>query len=189
MVKPIYIAGEWRQGRGPVSTSYFPADGSINDQISTASVEDVAEAVEAAERAWRDPSWRHSLPHQRAAVLYRVADLIELRSEELARLQTRDNGKPLQETRGLVASAAGTARYFAAVCETLDEQLPTPRSPDFMTLSVHEPLGVVAAITPWNSPHRQRDAEDCPCSGGGQCGAAQAGRCHSAGGTGAGPYL
>ncbi|WP_421259818.1 aldehyde dehydrogenase [Aeromonas sp. 600774] len=167
MVKPIYIAGEWRQGRGPVSTSYFPADGSINDQISTVSVEDVAEAVEAAERAWRDPSWRHSLPHQRAAVLYRVADLIELRSEELARLQTRDNGKPLQETRGLVASAAGTARYFAAVCETLDEQLPTPRSPDFMTLSVHEPLGVVAAITPWNSPIASEMQKIAPALAGG----------------------
>ncbi|PJG60655.1 aldehyde dehydrogenase [Aeromonas cavernicola] len=152
MIKPIYIAGEWRQGRGPVSTSYFPADGSINEQVSTASLDDVEEAVVGAERAWRDPAWRHSLPHQRAALLYRVAELIEQRSETLALLQTRDNGKPLAETRALVASAAGTARYVAAVCETLDEQLPTQRSTEFMTLSVHEPIGVVAAITPWNSP-------------------------------------
>ncbi|OXY83347.1 aldehyde dehydrogenase [Oceanimonas doudoroffii] len=167
MVRPIFIGGEWRQGRGPVSISHFPADGSINAEIGTASVEDVEEAVQAAEHAWRHPSWRQALPHQRAAVLYRVADLIEQRSEQLAALQTKDNGKPLAETRALVASAAGTARYFAAACETLDEQLNTPRALDFMTLSVHEPIGVVAAITPWNSPIASEMQKIAPALAGG----------------------
>ena len=67
-------------------------------------------------------------------------------------MQSRDNGKPLAEARGLVMSAAGTARYFAAACELLEGELPTPRQPDLLTLSRYEPLGVVAAITPWNSP-------------------------------------
>lgn len=49
-------------------------------------------------------------------------------------------------------SAAGTARYFAAACELLEGELPTPRQADLLTLSRYEPLGVVAAITPWNSP-------------------------------------
>ncbi|WP_116474066.1 aldehyde dehydrogenase [Zobellella maritima] len=167
MVRPIFIGGEWRQGRGPVSVSRFPADGSVNAELSTASREDVEEAVQAAERAWRAPSWRQALPHQRAAILYKVANLIEARLEQLAALQTRDNGKPLAETRGLVASAAGTARYFAAACETLDEQLTSQRSADFMTLSVHEPIGVVAAITPWNSPIASEMQKIAPALAGG----------------------
>nr|WP_067288197.1 aldehyde dehydrogenase [Marinobacterium profundum] len=152
MTKPIFIAGQWKQGRGPVRATYFPADGSLNAEIATASIEDVEEAVQAAELAWREPDWRNRMPHERAAVLYRVADLITQRVDELAAMQTRDNGKPLAESRGLVMSAAGTARYFAAACETLDEQFPAQRSREFMTLSVHEPLGIIAAITPWNSP-------------------------------------
>ena len=152
MVKPIYIAGEWKHGRGGVVPSVFPADGSVNAEIATAGVEDVEEAVRVAEVAWRQSQWRQSLPLERARILYRVADLITARATELAALQTRDNGKPLAETMGLVMSAAGTARYFAAVCETLDDELPSQRSREFMTASVYEPVGIVAAITPWNSP-------------------------------------
>lgn len=88
----------------------------------------------------------------RAKILHKVADLIESRVDELAQMQSRDNGKPLAEACGLVMSAAGTARYFAAACELLEGELPTPRQPDLLTLSRYEPLGVVAAITPWNSP-------------------------------------
>ncbi|MFV5372587.1 aldehyde dehydrogenase [Acinetobacter pittii] len=152
MAKEIYIAGEWRLGRGAVIQSLFPADQSVNAELSTATLEDVNEAIEKADQAWREPNWRNSLPHERARILYKVADIIEARVDELAKLQTRDNGKPLTETRGLVMSAAATARYVAAACETMNDELTTQRAPDFMTMSVHEPVGVVAAITPWNSP-------------------------------------
>lgn len=152
MVKEIYIAGEWRLGRGNVIQSLFPADNSVNAEISTASLEDVEEAILKADQAWRKPEWRNCLPHERAKILYRVADIIEARVDELSKLQTRDNGKPLSETRALVMSAAATARFNAAACETLNEELTTQRASDFLTMSVHEPVGVVAAITPWNSP-------------------------------------
>lgn len=152
MVKHIYIAGEWRLGRGHVIESRFPADNTINAHISTASLEDVEEAITKADQAWRQPQWRNALPHERAKILYKVADIIESRVDELSQLQTRDNGKPLSETRALVLSAAATARFTAAACETLNEELTTQRAADFMTMSVHEPVGVVAAITPWNSP-------------------------------------
>lgn len=151
-MKALFLAGHWRQGRGAVARSIFPADGSVNAEFSTASLEDVQEAVQAAHRAWQEPSWRNSLPVERARVLYKVADLIEQNVAELAALQTRDNGKPLAETRGLVMSAAATARYTAACLETLDTELTNARSREWLTMSVHEPLGVVAAITPWNSP-------------------------------------
>ncbi|WP_199100194.1 aldehyde dehydrogenase, partial [Dyella sp. ASV21] len=106
-------------------------------------------------------------PHERAAVLHRVAELIAARREDLARLQTRDNGKPLAETRALVDSAAGTARYFASVCETFEGEMPTPRSRDFTTFSTYEPVGVVAAITPWNSPIASEMQKIAPALAGG----------------------
>ncbi|MGR5503958.1 aldehyde dehydrogenase family protein, partial [Vibrio sp. DNB22_10_4] len=78
--------------------------------------------------------------------LYRVAELIRSRSEALAQRQRLDNGKPINETRALVASAAATFQFFGAACETLEESL-TPARGDCLTMSVHEPMGVVAAIT------------------------------------------
>ncbi|MCS2169681.1 aldehyde dehydrogenase [Scandinavium sp. TWS1a] len=148
----IFIGGHWRHGSGNVMHSHFPADGSVNATLHAASLDDLKEAITAAERAWREPGWRNMLPHLRAKILHKVADIIESRIDELAQLQSRDNGKPLAETHGLVMSAAGCARYFAAACELLEGELPTPRQADLLTLSRYEPLGVVAAITPWNSP-------------------------------------
>ena len=84
-------------------------------------------------------------------MLHRVAGLIRRDAEQLAQRQRHDNGKPIGETRALVASAAGTFQYMAAACETLEEAITPSRGP-YLTMSVHEPMGVVAAITPWNSP-------------------------------------
>lgn len=148
----IFIGGQWRRGGGNLMHSRFPADGSLNASLYAASLDDLQEAIDCADRAWREPTWRTMLPHQRAKILHKVADLIEAQIVELTRKQSRDNGKPLAEARGLVMSAAGTARYFAAACELLEGELPTPRQADLLTLSRYEPLGVVAAITPWNSP-------------------------------------
>ena len=148
----IFIGGQWRRGGGNLMHSQFPADGAINAALHAASLDDLQEAIDCADRAWREPTWRAMLPHQRAKILHKVADLIEAQLDELTQKQSRDNGKPLAEARGLVMSAAGTARYFAAACELLEGELPTPRQADLLTLSRYEPLGVVTAITPWNSP-------------------------------------
>lgn len=151
-VKKIFLAGEWRLGRGEPSKSFFPADMSLNAEFSTASLEDVEEAIVAADRAWREPSWRDLLPTERARILFKFADILERDRDALAQLQTRDNGKPLYETRGLVASAIATTRYVASTLETMDNELTNQRMHDAITLSLYEPLGVIAAITPWNSP-------------------------------------
>lgn len=148
----IFIGGKWRPGGGEVLQSHFPADGTLNATLNAASLDDLEEAIAVGERAWRAPAWRNALPHQRARILHHVANEIEARVDALAQMQSRDNGKPLAETRGLVLSAAGTARYFAAACELLEGELPTPRIAQVLTFSRYEPLGVVAAITPWNSP-------------------------------------
>lgn len=148
---PILIGGEWRAGRGRVSASRNPATREVIAEVATANADDVNDAVAAGVRAMNEPAWRDLRPHERAAYLYRVSALITERHEDLAQLQMRDNGKGITETRGLVASAAGTFRYFAAVLETMEGELTPPRGP-YLTMSVHEPLGVVGAITPWNSP-------------------------------------
>jgi len=105
----IFIGGQWRHGSGNPMQSHFPADGTVNAALNAASLDDLQEAVEAGERAWREPAWRGCLPHVRAKILHKVADLIESRVDELAQMQSRDNGKPLAEARGLVLSAANGA--------------------------------------------------------------------------------
>lgn len=146
-----FIAGHWRDASGPAYTTEYPADGSTVARLHAATAADVDEAVQAAERARLQPAWANLKRHERAAILHRIAAGIRSRGEELAQLQRLDNGKPINETRALVASAAGTFQFFAAACETWEDTL-TPARGDYMTMSVHEPLGVVGAITPWNSP-------------------------------------
>lgn len=153
MTEPIQtlIAGQWRHASGPQYTTEYPHDGSTVASLHAATAADVDEAVQAAEVARHRPSWAGLKRHERAGILHRIAAGIRERGEELAQLQRLDNGKPIKETRALVASAAGTFQFFAAACETWEDQI-TPARGDFLTMSVHEPLGVVGAITPWNSP-------------------------------------
>ncbi|WP_069884449.1 aldehyde dehydrogenase family protein [Streptomyces luteocolor] len=145
------IAGRWRRGAGAPADTVDPATGRVLTTVHAVTAEEVAEAAEGAARAAADPRWRELLPHERARLLYRVAALIEEDAEELAALQTADTGKALAETRALVASAAGTFRYTAAALETAEEAI-TPARGAYVTLSVHEPIGVVGAVNPWNSP-------------------------------------
>jgi len=147
----LFIGGEWEQGTGSEIVSIFPADGSVNRVLHGASVADGERAIERAVRAQSDPAWCRLKPHERARFLYRIADGIEANAERIAHIQSRDTGKTLRETTALAASAAGTFRYFGAVLETTDEALTAQRG-DALTMSVHEPLGLVGAITPWNSP-------------------------------------
>jgi acyl-CoA reductase-like NAD-dependent aldehyde dehydrogenase len=147
----LYIGGEWRHGRGAEIESNFPADGSLNARLRGAAPEDVDLAIERAQDAVNDPKWRKLLPHERASFLYRIADGLARASDRISYVQSRDTGKTLTETRALALSAAGTFRYMAAALETMEETL-TPARGNYLTMSVHEPLGVTAGITPWNSP-------------------------------------
>lgn len=147
----ILIAGQWRRGAGEPLDTVDPATGRLLATVHSASAEEVAEAAEAAAEAAADPRWRELLPHERARLLHRIAALTEEAADELAALQTADTGKTLTETRALALSAAGTFRYIAAALETAEDALTPSRGP-YVTMSVHEPIGVVGAINPWNSP-------------------------------------
>lgn len=147
----ILIAGQWRRGAGEPVDTVDPATGAVLATVHSASADEVGEAAEAAAAAAADPRWRDLLPHQRARVLHRIGDLVEAAADELATVQTADTGKTLAETRALALSAAGTFRYMAAVLETAEDSL-TPSRGAYVTMSVHEPVGVVGAVNPWNSP-------------------------------------
>ena len=145
------FAGQWRDASGPLYSTEYPATGETVAQLHAGTVQDVDTAVRFAEAARHKPDWAALMPHQRAAILHKMAAIIRERGEELATLQRLDNGKPVNECRALVASAAGTFQYFAAVAETFESPV-TPQRGPFLTMSLYQPLGVVAAITPWNSP-------------------------------------
>ncbi|MGI5323886.1 aldehyde dehydrogenase [Actinomadura nitritigenes] len=147
----ILVGGVWRRGSGAEFASLSPLDGTVIARLHGADAADVDEAVRAGAAAAADPAWRDLLPHERARFLVRIADGIAASAERLAALQTRDTGKSINETRALVHSAQATFRYFAAALETLEGDLTPSRGP-YLTMSVHEPIGVVGAITPWNSP-------------------------------------
>ncbi|MCJ7858757.1 aldehyde dehydrogenase [Corynebacterium kalidii] len=151
VVDAVRLHGDWVTGAGDLYTVVDPATGAEVQTIHQISAEQARAAIDAADTAFRTSGWRDLMPHERAAGLRRIADGIDRNRERLARIQTANTGKTLTETTKLVASAAGTFRYYAAAVESRQEAV-TPRRGPWDTVSVLEPLGVVAAITPWNSP-------------------------------------
>lgn len=150
-LKPMLIDGEWVQESQHALDSVNPANGMLNHRVAAAGEAHVDAAVRSAHAAATATRWRTMLPHTRARILSQVADGIEANADELARLQMLENGKVWRECKAQVASAAATWRYFAAVCETLGAEV-TPSRGDYLSMIAYEPYGVVAAITPWNSP-------------------------------------
>ncbi len=149
--EPLLIGGRWIADSELTLSSINPANGQLNREVCAATPRHVDDAVNAAREAAAANSWRNLLPHQRARLLAAVADVMEARREDLARTQMQENGKVLAECRVQAAAAAATFRYYAAVCETLGAEL-TPARGDYLSMTMYQPYGVVAAITPWNSP-------------------------------------
>jgi len=149
--KQLLIGGQWVAAPGNGFASVNPATGRTNYLIGAASEAQVDQAIESASQAARQPAWRDMLPHVRAGILRRIADGMDRHAEELARLQMIENGKVWSECKTQVASAAATFRYYASVCETLTAEVTPPRG-NYLSMVQYEPYGVVAAITPWNSP-------------------------------------
>ncbi|MGY8524327.1 aldehyde dehydrogenase [Paracidovorax citrulli] len=150
-LKPMLIGDQWVAREDDALESINPADGSVNYRVSVADAALVDRAVGTARTAAASKAWRNMLPHVRAQVLGRISDGIRANAQELARLQMIENGKVWSECQAQVASAAATYRYYAAVCETLGAEV-TPSRGDYLSMTAYEPYGVVAAITPWNSP-------------------------------------
>ena len=148
----MLIDGQWTQAQsGEVFATLNPATGSVLAEVASGGPADVDRAVAAARRAFEEPSWADMNPHDRTLVLLRVADAIEAHSEELATLESLDGGIPITVTRGMVADAAKTVRYYAGwPTKILGAVNPVDASVHCYT--VREPIGVCAGIIPWNGP-------------------------------------
>ncbi|RMF97419.1 MAG: aldehyde dehydrogenase family protein [Gammaproteobacteria bacterium] len=158
--KRLLIAGEWVEAReGGRMPCIDPATGEQIGSIAIAGPEDVDAAVAAARAALKSGSWPGLTPAQRGGLLWRVAELLEQHLEELAELETLDQGKPLGV--GLYAEipgGIGQFRYFAGQASKIEgATIPTsidyqPPGKRIFAYTRPEPVGVVAAIVPWNSP-------------------------------------
>ncbi|MEK9720068.1 MAG: aldehyde dehydrogenase, partial [Quisquiliibacterium sp.] len=150
-VRPFEIGGDWQATGRQLITSVYPADASIAGVVACATPADVDRAVAVATEAFANQPWRKLRPDQRASTLYEIGRRIAAERDALARLQMFDSGKPLKECQNMVDSAASYFRYYAAICETWQNEMTSPRG-EYFSMSLAEPYGVVAAITPWNSP-------------------------------------
>ena len=145
------MEGEWIQDTSSYITHVNPATGEVNYEVCAGTEAHIDAAVNAAHKAAGKPSWRNMLPHNRAQNTNRIADLMMERSDLLARCQMLENGKVWKECKNQVINGAATFRYCAAAIETLGSEITPPRG-NYLSMTVYEPWGVVAAITPWNSP-------------------------------------
>ena len=150
-VRPFLIGSEWTTGGGQPFESINPTTGAVNALIGAANAADIDRAVQVAKKAQASSSWGKLLPHQRAAILHRLANLIDAHREELADIQMRENGKLRKECLDQATGASAAYRYFAGICETIPGEVAPPRG-DYLSWVTYEPYGVVAVITPWNSP-------------------------------------
>jgi phenylacetaldehyde dehydrogenase len=138
---------------GATMPTYNPATGEAQAEVAVAAREDVDRAVRAARRAFAEGPWRDFSPSARGKVLWRLADLIEKHAEELALIESLDNGKPLAEARGDHGFAAEVFRYYAGAATKIDGRTVTPSAPgQWHAYTRREPLGVVGQIIPWNFP-------------------------------------
>jgi len=149
----MFIDGDWRGARsGDTFDSYNPATGEVWCHVPNADEADVNAAVQAAHRAFEGPEWAGLTATARGKLLYRLGQLIADNAETLAQLESRDNGKLIRETRGQVGYLPEFFYYNAGLADkVVGETLPLDK-PDMFGATMRVPLGVVAAIIPWNSP-------------------------------------
>ncbi len=149
----MLIRGEWVDARsGRTFESFDPYTGKPWALVPRAGPEDIDAAVAAARAAFRDPSWRDLSATDRGVLLARVGDLLAERAEELAQLETRDNGKLISEMGAQLRYLPQWFRYYAGLADKLEGRVIPIEKPGMFNFTLEEPLGVVAALTPWNSP-------------------------------------
>lgn len=150
-LKSLLIGDQWLKCDNDPIAVINPATGALNYRVTQATADHVDLAVDNATQAASKSQWKNMLPHHRARLLSRIADGIESAADEMAMLQMIENGKVWSECKAQAGSAAATFRYYAAACETLGSDI-TPSRGAYLSMTTYEPYGVVAAITPWNSP-------------------------------------
>lgn len=148
----LLIDGQWQEAENGETEVLSPIDGQVLTTIASASAADAGRAVASARAAFDDGRWSRRAPAARKAVLHRLADLIEKHSSELAVLGVRDNGTEIgMALKAEPGSAAATFRYYAEAIDKVYGEI-APTADTVLGLIHREPVGVVAAIVPWNFP-------------------------------------
>lgn len=147
----LFIDGQWVAPLdGRIERSVDPATGRPWAEVAFGGAADIDRAVDAARRAFEGP-WRRMPGHERAALLRRLAELYREHAPELARLESRDNGRAIREARVDVGAHAQWYRYYAGLAEQLSGRT-IPFDDSVHAFTSRLPVGVVGAITPWNVP-------------------------------------
>jgi aldehyde dehydrogenase (NAD+) len=154
-VKPgkLFIGGKWMDSAsGKTFSTINPATGEVLAQIAEGDERDVDAAVRAARKAFDSGPWAEMSASDRGRLLWKIGDLIDKYNEELGTLETLDNGKPIFESRQVdMPMVAEVFRYYAGWATKIHGETVPVRGP-FLNYTLREPLGVVAAIVPWNFP-------------------------------------
>ncbi len=150
----LYIDGEFIAADGRREQPVLnPATGQVIGQLPHATPADLDRALQAAARAFE--SWKLSSPLERGRILRRVAELTRERAQEIGQGITLDQGKPIAEAVGEVVRCADHCDWHAEECRRIYGRVIPPRLPNVRQMVLREPIGVVAAFTPWNFPYNQ----------------------------------
>ena len=147
----LYIGGRWCDAQdGDTFVTFDPATGKPLAEVAAANGPDVDAAVAAAKAALAGP-WRRALPAERGRILQRAAAIIRRDVERIAFVESLDSGKPLREAKGDVETTARYFEYYAGIADKLQGDT-IPLGMDYLSFTLHEPVGVTAHIIPWNFP-------------------------------------
>jgi acyl-CoA reductase-like NAD-dependent aldehyde dehydrogenase len=149
----LFIAGEWQDAASGATFSTFnPATGEVLTAVAEAAEADVDRAVTAARDAFEDSDWSRMSGRKRGRLLHKIADAIEARADDLARLETLDNGKPFKEARAIdIRESIETFRYYAGWADKIEGEV-LPANGNYLNYTRREPVGVCGQIIPWNYP-------------------------------------
>ena len=184
----LFIGGEWQDAAsGETFDTINPATAETLTHVAAAAAEDVDRAVKAARTAFEADSWQKLDARKRGKLLYAIADKLEERADELARLETMDNGKPVREARMIdIKESIDCFRYYAGWADKISgDVIPVPGP--YLNYTRREPVGVCGAIIPWNYPLQMAAWKVAPAIACGNTVVLEARGADAADGAGAGP--
>ncbi|MBB4478325.1 NAD-dependent succinate-semialdehyde dehydrogenase [Rhizobium etli] len=149
----LYINGRWRQGSNDDLTVVNPASGEVIGRVSNAGAADLDDALSAAAAGFEQ--WRRISAFERAKLMHEAAEILRQRSAAIARIMTLEQGKPLVESKAEAAAAADIIDWFAEEARRAYGRLIPSRATNVRQMVIKEPVGPVAAFSPWNFPLNQ----------------------------------
>lgn len=149
----MYIGGQWTEAAsGQFFTTENPFFREPWAEIPRGDEVDARAAIAAATEAFESSDWARMTATERGRLIYRLGDLIAENVEDLLAVEVRDNGKRIKEVRGQIQRIPQWFHYFAGLADKVEGMVPPHNNPDILNVVQYEPIGVVVAFTPWNSP-------------------------------------